>query len=174
MQQALAHVSLLVRDYDEALAFYVDTLGFRVVEDSPRPDEGKRWVVVGLWPYSGICMAISGSAAVQRVGCVERIDGVTSHQTGAMHGAADQRPDPGASMSSPEKRRLTRSRDKWLFGVCGGIASHFGWRPGSVRIAWCFGTLLTAGAGGIVVYLLLAAVMPPPPRAFDINDFRVQ
>lgn len=70
MQQALAHVSLLVRDYDEALAFYVDTLGFRLVEDSPRPDEGKRWVVVGLWPHSGICMAISGSAAVQRVGCV--------------------------------------------------------------------------------------------------------
>ena len=51
MQQALAHVSLLVRDYDEALAFYVGTLGFRLVEDSPRPDEGKRWVVVGLWPY---------------------------------------------------------------------------------------------------------------------------
>lgn len=46
MQQAIAHVSLLVREYDEALAFYVDTLGFRLLEDSPRPEQDKRWVVV--------------------------------------------------------------------------------------------------------------------------------
>jgi catechol 2,3-dioxygenase-like lactoylglutathione lyase family enzyme len=41
----LALVSLLVRDYDEALAFYVGRLGFRLVEDTPRGG-GKRWVVV--------------------------------------------------------------------------------------------------------------------------------
>lgn len=29
MKQAIAHIALLVRDYDEALAFYVGTLGFR-------------------------------------------------------------------------------------------------------------------------------------------------
>ena len=46
MQQAIAHVSLVVRDYDEAIAFYVGTLGFRLLEDSPRPEQNKRWVVV--------------------------------------------------------------------------------------------------------------------------------
>lgn len=46
MQQAIAHVSLVVRDYDEAIDFYVGTLGFRLLEDSPRPEQNKRWVVV--------------------------------------------------------------------------------------------------------------------------------
>ncbi|MBB1247118.1 VOC family protein [Streptomyces durbertensis] len=38
-------VTLVVRDYDEAVAFYVDVLGFRLVEDT-RIGDGKRWVVV--------------------------------------------------------------------------------------------------------------------------------
>ena len=45
MTQSLALVSLLVRDYDEAIAFYVGTLGFTLVEDTPL-SETKRWVVV--------------------------------------------------------------------------------------------------------------------------------
>ncbi len=40
----LAHVTLLVPDYDEALAFYVDRLGFTLVEDTAEP--AKRWVTV--------------------------------------------------------------------------------------------------------------------------------
>jgi catechol 2,3-dioxygenase-like lactoylglutathione lyase family enzyme len=44
--QSLAMVSLVVRDYDEALAFYVGKLGFRLVEDSYVPEQDKRWVVV--------------------------------------------------------------------------------------------------------------------------------
>lgn len=45
MPQSLSLVSVVVRDYDEALVFYRDVLGFELVEDSPRGD-GKRWVVV--------------------------------------------------------------------------------------------------------------------------------
>ena len=45
MAQHLALLSLLVRDYDEALAFYVGKLGFSLVEDSELGG-GKRWVVV--------------------------------------------------------------------------------------------------------------------------------
>ena len=45
MAQHLALLSLLVRDYDEALAFYVGKLGFTLVEDSALGG-GKRWVVV--------------------------------------------------------------------------------------------------------------------------------
>lgn len=46
MQQSLVMVSLVVRDYEEALAFYVGRLGFVLVEDSPVPEQGKRWVVI--------------------------------------------------------------------------------------------------------------------------------
>jgi catechol 2,3-dioxygenase-like lactoylglutathione lyase family enzyme len=46
MAQHLGLVSLVVRDYDEALAFYVGVLGFVVVEDRAVPEQGKRWVVV--------------------------------------------------------------------------------------------------------------------------------
>ena len=49
MAQHLALLSLLVRDYDEALAFYVGKLGFELVEDSDLGG-GKRWVVVSPGP----------------------------------------------------------------------------------------------------------------------------
>ena len=54
MQQAIAHVALVVRDYDEAIDFYVGKLGFRLVEDRHQPDQGKRWVVVSPPGSSGI------------------------------------------------------------------------------------------------------------------------
>jgi catechol 2,3-dioxygenase-like lactoylglutathione lyase family enzyme len=44
--QQLGMVSLVVKDYDEALAFYVGKLGFTLIEDSPVPEQQKRWVVV--------------------------------------------------------------------------------------------------------------------------------
>lgn len=47
MDHRLAHVAILVRDYDEAIAFYTGALGFQLVEDTPQGD-GKRWVVVAL------------------------------------------------------------------------------------------------------------------------------
>ena len=46
MKQSLGLVSLVVPDYEEALEFYVGTLGFTLVEDLPVPEENKRWVVV--------------------------------------------------------------------------------------------------------------------------------
>ncbi len=46
MRQSLALTSVLVREYDEAIAFYVEILGFSLVEDSPVAAQNKRWVVV--------------------------------------------------------------------------------------------------------------------------------
>jgi catechol 2,3-dioxygenase-like lactoylglutathione lyase family enzyme len=46
MPQYLGLVSIVVRDYDEAIAFYVGKLGFSLVEDSAQPEQDKRWVVV--------------------------------------------------------------------------------------------------------------------------------
>lgn len=46
MKQNLGLVSLVVRDYDEALSFFVGKLGFVLVEDTFVPEQSKRWVVV--------------------------------------------------------------------------------------------------------------------------------
>lgn len=49
MVQTLGHVALIVRDYDEALAFFTRSLGFTVIEDTVAKDRlgnDKRWVIV--------------------------------------------------------------------------------------------------------------------------------
>ena len=46
MHNSIGQIALLVRDYDEAIRFYVDSLGFRLVEDRYIPDQDKRWVVI--------------------------------------------------------------------------------------------------------------------------------
>jgi catechol 2,3-dioxygenase-like lactoylglutathione lyase family enzyme len=49
MPQHIAHVSVLVRDYDEAISFFTRSLGFKLIEDTPSTDRqgrDKRWVLV--------------------------------------------------------------------------------------------------------------------------------
>ncbi len=46
MSQSLAHIALVVRDYDAAIAWFTDKLGFTLVEDTYQPEQDKRWVVV--------------------------------------------------------------------------------------------------------------------------------
>lgn len=46
MTQSIGQIVIVVRDYDEALAFYVDLLGFRLIEDTHIHEQDKRWVVV--------------------------------------------------------------------------------------------------------------------------------
>jgi catechol 2,3-dioxygenase-like lactoylglutathione lyase family enzyme len=46
MKQSIGQIALLVRDYDEAIDFYVGTLGFTLVVDTSLPEQGKRWVII--------------------------------------------------------------------------------------------------------------------------------
>ena len=46
MKQSIVHVALVVKDYDEAIAFYTQKLNFTLVEDTYQPEQDKRWVVV--------------------------------------------------------------------------------------------------------------------------------
>lgn len=46
MEQHIALTALVVREYDEAISFFVDTLGFQLIEDTYVPEQDKRWVVV--------------------------------------------------------------------------------------------------------------------------------
>ena len=45
VKQSIGHLALLVNDYDEAITYYTEQLGFKLREDTPLP-EGKRWVLV--------------------------------------------------------------------------------------------------------------------------------
>jgi catechol 2,3-dioxygenase-like lactoylglutathione lyase family enzyme len=70
--QQLALVSLVVDDYDEAIAFYVDRVGFELVEDLPV--DGKRWVVVRP-PGSTASMLLAQAAAPDQTAVVGRQGG---------------------------------------------------------------------------------------------------
>ena len=61
MKQTLAHVAIVVRDYDEAIAWYTRALGFELVEDSPR-GPGKRWVVVAPRGGAGCSLLLARAA----------------------------------------------------------------------------------------------------------------
>jgi len=60
---------------------------------------------------------------------------------------------------------LTRSRrNRWLAGVCGGLAEWLGWNATLVRILFVAVSVASAAFPGILVYLVLWAVMPLEPR----------
>ncbi len=46
MKQSIAHIALIVEDYDEAIDFYTNKLHFTLIEDTYQPEQDKRWVVV--------------------------------------------------------------------------------------------------------------------------------
>ena len=46
MKQSIVHIALVVRDYDEAIQFYVEKLQFTLLEDTYQPQQDKRWVLV--------------------------------------------------------------------------------------------------------------------------------
>lgn len=58
-------------------------------------------------------------------------------------------------------RRLTRSRDRVLAGVAGGVAAFVGADPRSLRWLFAVAALLTLGIG-VLVYGLLWLLLPPP------------
>ena len=59
MKHTIAHVALVVRDYDEAIAFYTKTLGFTLVEDTYQPAQDKRWVVVAPSGSTGTSLLLA-------------------------------------------------------------------------------------------------------------------
>jgi catechol 2,3-dioxygenase-like lactoylglutathione lyase family enzyme len=71
MKQSISQVSLVVREYDEAIDFFVGRLGFNLIEDTYLPEQDKRWVVVAP-PGSGesrlLLARAVGEEQVSRIG----------------------------------------------------------------------------------------------------------
>lgn len=57
---------------------------------------------------------------------------------------------------------LKRASDRYLGGVCGGIAEHLGINPWIIRTVWAFLTLITFMIPGLFVYLILWNTMQSP------------
>jgi catechol 2,3-dioxygenase-like lactoylglutathione lyase family enzyme len=62
MRQSIAHIALVVRDYDEAMRFYTQTLNFTLVKDEYQPGQDKRWVIVAP-PGSSGCSILLAKAS---------------------------------------------------------------------------------------------------------------
>lgn len=65
MKQTIVHIALVVKDYDEAIAFYTENLHFTLIEDTYQPLQDKRWVVVSP-PGSNGTTILLAKASKQR------------------------------------------------------------------------------------------------------------
>lgn len=65
MQRQLAYVSLLIDDYDNAVEYFTQVLGFEVVQDEQLTNE-KRWIVVAPSAKGGALLLAKASTAEQR------------------------------------------------------------------------------------------------------------
>lgn len=75
MQQSLGLVTLVVRDYDEALGFFVEKLGFELIEDAPVPEQAKRWVVVAPRGGGGARLLLARASIAEQQASIGRQTG---------------------------------------------------------------------------------------------------
>ncbi len=59
MKQNIVHIALVVKDYDEAIDFYVNKLNFELIEDTYQAEQDKRWVVVAPPNSHGVTLLLA-------------------------------------------------------------------------------------------------------------------
>ncbi|RIH71967.1 hypothetical protein BJG01_02450 [Vibrio splendidus] len=67
MKQNIVHIALVVKDYDEALDFYVSKLKFDLIEDTYLPEEDKRWVVVAPPNSTGVSLLLARASKPEQL-----------------------------------------------------------------------------------------------------------
>jgi catechol 2,3-dioxygenase-like lactoylglutathione lyase family enzyme len=70
MTQSLAHIALVVRDYDEAIAWFTGKLGFTLVADAYQPEQDKRWVLVAPPGSAGTSLLLARAATPEQAAFV--------------------------------------------------------------------------------------------------------
>lgn len=66
LKQTIVHVALVVRDYDEAIAFYTEKLNFTLIEDTYQPEQDKRWVVVAPPGSTGTTLLLARASTAEQ------------------------------------------------------------------------------------------------------------
>jgi len=67
MKQSIIHIALVVRDYDEAIAFYTEKLHFTLIEDTYQPEQDKRWVVVSPPNSTGTSVLLAKASKPEQI-----------------------------------------------------------------------------------------------------------
>ena len=75
MKQSIVHIALVVKDYDEAIAFYTQKLNFDLIEDTYQAEQDKRWVVVSPPGSSGVSLLLARASKPEQ-------DAFVGNQTG--------------------------------------------------------------------------------------------
>jgi catechol 2,3-dioxygenase-like lactoylglutathione lyase family enzyme len=75
MHQAILHVALVVRDYDEAIAFFCEKLHFTLIEDTYQPEQDKRWVLVAPPGSSGTTLLLARASTPEQEDFIGRQTG---------------------------------------------------------------------------------------------------
>jgi len=70
MKQSLLHVTLVVKEYDEAIAFFTQKLKFNLIKDTYHPDQDKRWVVVAPPGSVGTSLLLAKAASPDQAAAV--------------------------------------------------------------------------------------------------------
>jgi len=66
LKQSIIHVAIVVKDYDEAIDFYVNKLKFELVEDAYQPEQDKRWVVVSPPGSNGVTLLLARASKLEQ------------------------------------------------------------------------------------------------------------
>lgn len=70
-------------------------------------------------------------------------------------------------------KKLYKSTNKMVDGVCAGIAEYFDIDPTLIRVAYAVISLFLAGFGGIILYVVLAIVIPRRPASdYQYNQYQ--
>jgi catechol 2,3-dioxygenase-like lactoylglutathione lyase family enzyme len=70
MKQSIVHVALVVRDYDEAIAWFTEKLDFTLVEDTYQPEQDKRWVVVAPQGSQGTSILLARATTPEQLNAI--------------------------------------------------------------------------------------------------------
>ncbi len=66
MNQSIAHIALVVKDYDESIEFFTKKLNFTLLEDTYQPEQDKRWIVVSPPGSSGTTLLLARASTPEQ------------------------------------------------------------------------------------------------------------
>ena len=75
MKQSIIHIALVVRDYNEAIAFFCQKLHFTLVEDTYQPEQDKRWVLVSPPGSTGTSVLLARASTPEQESFIGRQTG---------------------------------------------------------------------------------------------------
>ena len=67
MRQSIVHIALVVKDYDEAIDFYVNKLKFELIEDTYQAEQDKRWVIVSPPGSNGVSLLLARASKPEQL-----------------------------------------------------------------------------------------------------------